>query len=108
MIKSPQILRFGAFLLLSLVNLCQLSQGFQRVDSQGTDILGKPDYSKESFVVERLADDVVFASDGTGQEDRTARIRIQSDSAIQQFGVLTFPYRGAFEQLEIVDVHVKK
>lgn len=36
------------------------------------------------------------------------RVRIQSDSAVQQFGVLTFPYRGAFERLEIVEVHVRK
>src|SRR5512135_2957984 len=108
MVKSLQIPRISAFLLLSLGMMCPLSQGFQHTDSQDADTLKKPDYSKESFVIEQLADDVVFSSDGTGQEDRMGRVRIQSDSAVQQFGVLTFLYRGAFEQLEIVDVHVKK
>jgi tetratricopeptide (TPR) repeat protein len=68
----------------------------------------KADYSKESFVIDTLSDDVIFFADGTGQQERAARIRIQSDAAIQQLGVLTFPYKKAFEKLDILEVRVIK
>ncbi len=66
------------------------------------------DFSKEDFVFEQLKVDVTFTSDGTGQEDRAGRIKIQSNTAIKTFGVLSFPYNSAFERLEIREISVKK
>src|SRR6202521_4611133 len=66
------------------------------------------DYSKEPFVVESFKTQVVFSADGTDVEERFARIRIQSDAALKEFGVLRFPYSSAFERLEIVETTVKK
>src|SRR5437870_11721898 len=66
------------------------------------------DYSKEPFVVESLKTEAVCSADGTGVEERFARIRIQSDAALKEFGVLRFPYNSAFERLEIVEAAVKK
>jgi transglutaminase-like putative cysteine protease len=60
------------------------------------------------FVVERVTDDVVFNDDGTGEEQRSARIRIQSESAIREFGVLTFPYRNSFERIGTIEIVVTK
>ena len=43
------------------------------------------DYSKEPFVVESLKTSAVFSADGTGVEERFARIRIQSDAALKEY-----------------------
>ena len=67
-----------------------------------------PDSSAESAIVEQIATDVTFSADGTGERQRSARIRIESDAGVQQFGVLTFPYSSAFERLEILQIQVKK
>lgn len=68
----------------------------------------KPNYSSESFVVEKIAAEFLFAADGTGQEERSIRIRIQSDAAVKQFGVLTTSYRAAFEHVDLLDARVTK
>jgi len=68
----------------------------------------KPDYSAENFVIEELSNNVTFLEDGTGQEEFTARVRIQSQAGVQQFGVLDFPYKSENERLDIVYVRVKK
>ena len=86
--KPSRWARFSALILFGLAAVCPRSQSFQRA---------APDYSKEGFVVEQMSDDVVFSSDGTGQEVRTGRVRVQTDTAIQQFGVLKpmpFPKRA--------------
>ena len=67
-----------------------------------------PDHSKEGFVIEQITDDVVFSAGRTGQEQRALRIRIQSDAAVQQLGILTFAYQTAFERVESIKVLVKK
>lgn len=83
-----------------------IGYGFQKAESNASP--GNPDYSKESFVIERLTNDASFTADGKGQIERAARIRIQSDAAIQALGVLRFPYRNAFERVEIVYIRVIK
>ena len=66
------------------------------------------DYADESFVIEQLSDDVVFAQDGTGQHDQLARIRILSEAGVQRFVVLSFSYRNERERLDVVQVRVTK
>src|SRR5215472_9332420 len=39
-------------------------------------------------VIERVSNELIFAQDGTGSREQTARIRIQSQAALQQLGVL--------------------
>jgi len=68
----------------------------------------KLDYSNESFVVEMIADEFIFAADGTGREERKVRIRIQSDAAVPQFGVVTTSYRAAFEHVDLLEARVTK
>ncbi len=66
------------------------------------------DYAKEDYVIEQLKVDVAFSSDGTGEEEQSARIKIQSEAAIKAFGILSFPYNSAFERLEIRGISVTK
>lgn len=68
----------------------------------------KVDYSNESFVIEKIADEFLFSADGTGHEERSVRIRIQSDAAVQQLGVLTNSYHAAFERADLFDARVTK
>jgi len=68
----------------------------------------KPDYSKEAFLGEQDQTRIVFENDGTGTRETTARVRIQSDAAIQRYGALTFPYESGTQSLEIDYVRVRK
>lgn len=67
-----------------------------------------PDYSKESFVIERLADRAVFENDGTYFTEETARIKIQSQAALQAFGTLHVSYASATSTADIAYVRVIK
>ncbi len=65
------------------------------------------DYSEEPYVVERYRTVVRFENDGASERTRSARIRVQSDAAVQQFSELIFPY-NANEQLDVRSVTVHK
>jgi len=72
-------------------------------------IVGKPgDYSTEAYVFESLEHKYRFEADGKGQRESTFRVRIQSESAIREFGLLVYPYDSAFESLDVVYVRVRK
>ncbi len=67
-----------------------------------------PDYSAESFVIEQLHSRFRFESDGTGSREITARIRVQSEAGVQQWGQLQIGYNSANEGVEIPYVRVLK
>ena len=66
------------------------------------------DYSQESFVVEKMHTRYKFESDGTGRKELTARIRVQSEAGVQQWGQLQVGYNSANERVEIPYVRVLK
>lgn len=68
----------------------------------------KPDYSKEGVIIEKFSKEIAFAVDGTWQAEQSATIRIQSDAAVQQFGVLSFGYNRDSQKLGIAYVRVRK
>jgi len=61
------------------------------------------DYSKEAFVVELLQQNERFEADGKGQRELILRVRVQSESAVRQFGLLVYPFASTFESLGIVN-----
>jgi len=65
-------------------------------------------YSKEPYVSEEIARKVRFEADGTGQRDVTWRVRVQSESAVREFGLIVYPLASSFETLEVLFVHVRK
>ena len=65
-------------------------------------------YSQESFVVEQMHTRYRFEADGTGRRETTARIRVQSEAGVQQWGQLLEGYNSANERLEIPYVRVLK
>src|SRR5579859_3203002 len=66
------------------------------------------DYSKESFVIEGMHSTYHFEADGTGRREVRARIRVQSEAGVQQWGQLQFGYNSANERVEIPYVRVVK
>ena len=66
------------------------------------------DYSKEGFVVEKFRSTYRFESDGTGRREVVARIRVQSEAGVQQWGQLQLGYNSANEKIEIPYVRVLK
>src|SRR5579863_5705736 len=59
------------------------------------------DYSRESFVIEQMHSHYTFEADGTGRKETVARIRVQSEAGVQQWGQLQEGYNSANERVEI-------
>src|ERR1700740_3191972 len=68
----------------------------------------KHDYSPEAFVVEHYHSTYRFESDGTGRKETAARIRVQSEAGVQQWGQIQVGYNSANERVEIAYVRVIK
>src|SRR5579872_2628673 len=68
----------------------------------------KREYAQESFVIEQMHSRYRFEADGTGRKETTARIRIQSEAGVQQWGQLLEGYNSASERVEIPYVRVLK
>src|SRR5580704_1104954 len=66
------------------------------------------DYTQESFVIEQMHSRYRFESDGTGRKETIARIRVQSEAGVQQWGQLLEGYNSANERVEIPYVRVLK
>jgi Flp pilus assembly protein TadD/transglutaminase-like putative cysteine protease len=66
------------------------------------------DYSRESFVIEKMHSTYRFEADGTGRKETVARIRVQSEAGVQQWGQLQEGYNSASERVEIPYVRVLK
>src|SRR5580704_5450103 len=90
------------------------SQGAQASESKPPDAsTSKPeepkhDYSQEAFVVEQFRSTYRFESDGTGRKETVARIRVQSEAGVQQWGQIQVGYNSANERVEIAYVRVVK
>src|SRR6185437_8800268 len=48
-------------------------------------------YAAEPFVIELIQNKVRFESDGKGERDLQMRIRLQSEAAVREFGLLVYP-----------------
>jgi tetratricopeptide (TPR) repeat protein/transglutaminase-like putative cysteine protease len=85
----------------------------QTNDAKPADTAAKPempkhDYSPEAFVVEHYRSTYRFESDGTGRKETVARIRVQSEAGVQQWGQIQLGYNSANERVEIAYVRVIK
>src|ERR1700683_1514261 len=84
------------------------SHPFIEAPAQNTSTPGISDYSQEPFVIEQYYSTARFESDGTGEQDLSVRIRVQSDAGVQQFGELVFGFNSANEQMDIRYVRIRK
>jgi Flp pilus assembly protein TadD/transglutaminase-like putative cysteine protease len=67
-----------------------------------------PDYNDEAVVVEKMRREFRYENDGTGVSTTTARIRVQTQSGVQQLGQLVFGYNSANEKFDITYLRVVK
>jgi tetratricopeptide (TPR) repeat protein len=67
-----------------------------------------PDHSQESYVVEKLKTSYRFENDGTGRREIYARIKVQSEAGVEQWGTLVWGYNSANEKIEVPYVRVLK
>jgi tetratricopeptide (TPR) repeat protein len=67
-----------------------------------------PDYSQEPVVIELQKWVYRFENDGTGSREMTARIKVQSELGVEQYGQLVIGYNSANERLDINYVRVRK
>jgi len=67
-----------------------------------------PDHSQESYVIEKLRNSYRYENDGTGRREVYARIKVQSDAGVEQWGQLVMGYNSANERVEIPYVRVLK
>jgi tetratricopeptide (TPR) repeat protein/transglutaminase-like putative cysteine protease len=65
-------------------------------------------FPKEAYVFELLHTRVRFEADGKGSRELTARVRVQSESAIHEFGLLRLSYASSFESLDVDYIRVRK
>jgi tetratricopeptide (TPR) repeat protein len=68
----------------------------------------KKDYSDEAFVIEKVHSRLRFESDGTGRKETIARVRVQSEAGVEQWGQVVIGYNSANERVEIPYVRVLK
>ena len=66
------------------------------------------DYSQEAYAVEQLRTTYRFENDGTGRKEITARVKVQSEAGVEQWGQLIVGYNSANERVEIPYVRVQK
>jgi tetratricopeptide (TPR) repeat protein len=66
------------------------------------------DYAKQAYVYEFYGEKWRFESDGTGQEETTLRVRIQSDAGVKAWGQLVFGYNSENEELTVAYARVRK
>lgn len=65
-------------------------------------------YSKEPYVFELIERNIRFEADGKGQHDLKLRVRVQSESAVREFGLLVYQYASSFETLDVIYVRVRR
>lgn len=87
-------------LLTWLIPCVCLAQNTQKPTTPDT-------FQNEAFVIERSETTYRMHGDGTGERDLHVVIRIQSQGAAQQFGVLAFSFASASEtpHIKLVRVH---
>ncbi len=98
------------FLLLYGVPLQLLAQGPPATPAppQAAAPLKGPSYDKEPYVFELIENKVRFDADGKGQRELSVRVKVQSESAVRELGLLIYPYDSSFESLDVVYARVTK
>jgi tetratricopeptide (TPR) repeat protein len=64
-------------------------------------------YATEPAVIERNDRESVFAADGTGFETQSIVIRVQTDAAVKNLGVISFSYASASQRVDIEYLRVR-
>ena len=64
--------------------------------------------SQQGYIIERRVTKLVYDADGTGSQEVTAAMRVQSQAGVQDLAVLTFRYTSYNDTVDLEYVRVKK
>lgn len=95
-----------AILMPHVVAVASMPAREQNAGSQSAGSKQAADYSKESSVIQTLHTAVSFRDDGAATREETARIQIQSEGGIEDWGLLSFSFNSANQDVEIGYVRV--
>jgi len=99
------IMTFAVF-MLPVIPVASMPPRGQSAGSGAAKPNQTADYSKESSVIQGLHTAVSFRDDGAATREETARIQIQSEGGIEEWGLLSFPFNSANQEVEIGYVRV--
>ena len=102
------MIRRTASFILFLFALCAVALAQKPEGKPSEKSAEKPDYAEESFVVEQIKTSYRFENDGTGRKELYARIKVQSEAGVEQWGQVVVGYNSANERVEIPYVRVHK
>jgi tetratricopeptide (TPR) repeat protein len=80
----------------------------KHTEARATEQKKATEYSEEAFVFEQYATRVRFEDDGTGRQETSVRVKVQSDAGVQQLGELNVGYNSANQKVQIEYVRVRK
>lgn len=98
-----KLVRCAVLVVCSLVSTTLHAQSIQSSQKTHPPI----SYAAEPFVVEHWSRTEAMNADGTGMETQTLAIKIQSEAALRQFGVVTLRYASSSSAVEFVYVRVR-
>jgi tetratricopeptide (TPR) repeat protein len=64
-------------------------------------------FAAEPFVILHRASMIAMQADGTGYREQTLAVRVQSDAALRQLGVVTVPFASKAEHVDFTYVRVR-
>jgi transglutaminase-like putative cysteine protease len=67
-----------------------------------------PAYPDEAMVIEHADTIYTFAADGTGTEERSVVVRMQTDAAARALGIISVPYASNSQQMEFLYARVRR
>ena len=92
------------FALLTLI-VSSLPPAMAQTISPGA-VSGNAAYPDEPIVVEHADTVISMAADGTGWSEHTFAAHLHSDEAVKRYGVLTVPFAGNSQHVEIAYIRV--
>ena len=95
---------FVATLVLSVFSFSQTKPA----TTQAAEKAASTAHGDEAFVVEQLRNSYRFETNGTGKHEVYAKIRVQSEAGVQQWGQVVVGYNSASESIEIPYLRVLK
>src|SRR3954469_10770915 len=104
--KMLRPFNFAFFAVVCIFSAAQVAPPPAPAPAKATD--KAPDYSQEGFVIEKWRTIYTFENDGTGRREISARIKVQNEAGVQQWGQVVMGYSSANERMDIPYVRVLK
>jgi tetratricopeptide (TPR) repeat protein len=93
---------------LLVIAMCLFCLSPLRAQTRAAAAPAKTDYSQEPYVVQQMSTEIIFQDDGTSTREQTSIIHVQSDTGVQQWGLIEFPFQSSNQTVDVDYVRVRK